>query len=90
MHHADDQLAEIAQLTVAAVGPLAHCKARADGGDLLALIADALQIGDGLEDGDDQSQVRGGRAARGEDAAAILVDGALELIDVQLLLRRRA
>ena len=50
--------------------------ARRDGdiADLLALVADALQVGDGLDDGDDQAQVTGRRRARGEDAAALLVD----------------
>ena len=74
VHHANHELAEIAQLPVAAAGQLARRQPRGDRGDLLALIADALQIGDGLEDGDDQTQIRGGGAARGEDAVAVLVD----------------
>src|ERR1700722_14286772 len=87
VQHLADHFAEIAQFPVAVCRPLAHRQARGDGRDLLALIADALQIRDGLEDHDDKSQVRRRRRAGGQNAAAVLIDRALELIDAQLFLR---
>src|SRR2546430_12429357 len=53
-------------------------KPRGDVADLLALIADALQVGDGLDDRHDHAQVAGRRGAGREDTAAFLVDGDLQ------------
>ena len=50
--------------------------------ELLGLVADALEVGDGLDDRDDQAQVGGRRAARREDAAAIVVDRHLHRVDL--------
>ena len=55
--------------------------------DLLALVADALQVGDGLDGGDDHAQVAGRRCARGEDAAALLVDRHFHAVDLVIVLR---
>src|SRR5512142_1772856 len=44
-------------------------------------VADALQLGDDLERGGDEAQVRGRGLAQGEHADAQLVDGELELVD---------
>ena len=40
--------------------------------DLLGLVADALEVGDGLDDGDNEPQVARRRRPRGQDAAALL------------------
>ena len=58
---------------------------RGDVADLLALVADALQVGDGLDDGDDQAQVAGRRRARREDAAAFLVDRHFHAVDLEVV-----
>ena len=51
---------------------------------LLRLVADALQVGDRLDHGDDQAQVGRGRAARRQDAAAVLVDRDFHRIDARV------
>jgi len=49
--------------------------------DLRRLVADALQIGDGLHHRDQQAQVAGGRLAARDDLAAGLVEADLESVD---------
>ncbi len=54
--------------------------------DLLGLVADALEIRDRLDDGDDEPEVAGRRRARREDAAALLVDADLHAVDLDVVL----
>src|SRR5256886_8557977 len=60
-------------------------KPRGDVADLLALIADALQVGDGLDDRHDHAQVAGRRGAGREDTAAFLVDGDLHVVHLVVI-----
>src|ERR1700736_2556015 len=53
VHHLRDLPAEVFHFAVLVRGPLHRGEPRGDVADFLALIADALQIGDGLDDGDD-------------------------------------
>ena len=50
-------------------------------GDLLRLVADALEIGDDLADAEYQAQIGGGRLATGDDVRAVVVDGLFQLVD---------
>src|SRR5581483_3856459 len=56
-----------------------------DVADLLALVSDALEVGDGLDDGDDDAQVAGRRSPRREDAAALLVDRDFHAVDLEVV-----
>src|SRR5690606_15540582 len=47
-------------------------------------VADPLEVRDRLDDGDDQAKVSGGRRAGREDAAALLVDADLHLVDLRV------
>jgi hypothetical protein len=53
--------------------------------DLLRLVADALEIGGGLDEGQDQAQVPGGGLAPRDDLPGERVDRALELVDLDLV-----
>ena len=52
-------------------------------GDLLRLVADALEVGGGLDRGEHQAQVAGGRLLAGDDVGAGVVE--LDLGEVDLL-----
>jgi hypothetical protein len=54
--------------------------------DLLAFIANAFQIGDGFDGRNDHAQVPGRGRARGQDAAALLVDRDLHAVDLVIIL----
>ncbi len=64
VHHLRDLPAQMLDLAVLVRGPLHGGEARGDVADLLALIADALEVGDGLDDGDDSPADRRPRAPR--------------------------
>jgi hypothetical protein len=89
VHHLGDLPAEVLDLAVLVGGPLHGREARGDVADLLALVADALEIGDGLDDRDDHPQVAGGGRAQREDAAALLVDRDLHAVDLVVVGRHR-
>ena len=55
--------------------------------DLLRFVADALEVGDGLDHRDDEAQVRRRRLARREDAAAVLVDRDFHRVDAVIVAR---
>ena len=55
--------------------------------ELLGLVADALQVGDDLDDGDDEPQVAGRGLAPRQHARALLVDLDLEGVHVVVGLR---
>jgi hypothetical protein len=85
VHHLRDDATHVLDLAVLVLWPLHDGQARGDVADLLGLVADALEVGDGLDDGDDQPQVAGGRTAGGEDAAAFLVDRHFHAVDLQVV-----
>ena len=64
-------------------------EARGDISDLFALVADALEVRDGLDDCDNHPQVTGRRRAGREDAAALLVDGDFHVVDLVVVHRHR-
>jgi hypothetical protein len=66
-------------------GALHAGEARGDVADLLALVADAFEVGDGLDDGDDDAQIARGRRARREDARALLVDRHFHAVDLEVV-----
>ena len=82
VHHLRDLPPEVLDFAVLVRRPLHGGQARGDVADLLAFIADALEIGDGLDDGDDDPQVAGRRRAQRQDAAAFLVDRHLHAVDL--------
>ena len=51
------------------------------------LVADALEVGDRLDDGDDDAQVGSGRLARRDDAPALLVDLDFHAVDLVVVPR---
>src|SRR6185312_11864613 len=61
VHHLRYDTAEMLDLAVLVRRALHRGEPRGDVAHLLALIPDALEIGDGLDDGDDQPQVAGRR-----------------------------
>ena len=69
-HAADLDEARLQQ-PVAGVDQLGHAR------DLGGLVADALEVGDGLDHGHDHAQVAGGGLAARDDGAAVLVDARL-------------
>src|SRR3569623_1403294 len=48
-------------------------------------VAHALEIGDGLDDGDDQAEVAGGRLAARQHVGAFFVDSDFERIDLVVI-----
>ena len=82
MHHLRDLPAQMLDLAVLVRRPLHGGEPRGDVADFLALIADALEVGDGLDDGDDHPQVSGRRRPDRQDAAALLVDGHFHAVDL--------
>src|SRR5215469_7116107 len=85
VHHLRHYAAKVLDLAVLVRRALHGREARGDVADLLALVADTLEVGDGLDDGDDHPQVAGRRSARGEDAAAFLVDGDLHVVHLMIV-----
>ena len=72
--HPRRQRRHVAQLQLGHVHALGRVDEPRHAGDLLRLVADALEVGDGLDHGDDEPQVAGGRLAPGDDVAARLVE----------------
>ena len=62
---------------------------RGDIADALAFVANALQIGDGLDRRHHHAQVAGRGGAGGENAAALLVDGDFHAVDLVILAGHR-
>src|SRR5882762_6670227 len=89
VHHLRHHAPQMLDLAVLVGRALHGRKPRGDVADLLALIPDALQIGDGLDDRHDHAQIAGGRRARREDAAAFLVDGDLHVVHLVVIERDR-
>src|ERR1700733_2843408 len=89
MHHLRHHPAEMLDLAVLVRGAFHGGQTRGDVTDLLALIANALEVGDGLDDGDDYPQIPGSRGARGENAAALLVNGDLHVVHLVIVLGNR-
>jgi hypothetical protein len=87
VHHFGDETAEVAYLPVIVRRLLHGGEARGDVADLLDLVADALEISDGLDDRDHHAQVRGGRLPGGDDPAALLVDLDLHPVDPVVVAR---
>ena len=88
-HHLRHLPAQMLHFTVLVRRPLHGGEPRGDVADLLALIADSLQIGDGLDDGDDDPQVARRGGAKRENPAALLVDRHLHAVDLVVLGRNR-
>src|SRR5882762_519234 len=89
VHHLRHHPPEMLDLTVFVGRALHGREPRGDVADLLALIPDALQIGDGLDDRHDHAQVPGGRGARRENLHAFLVDGDLHVVHLVVIERDR-
>src|SRR5579871_4163801 len=87
VHHLLREPAQVLDLAVAVGRPLHGREARGDVADLLGFVADALEVGDRLDDRDDQSQVGGGRGAGREDAAALLVNLHFHIVDLVVAAR---
>jgi len=85
VHHVRHHAAEMLDLAVLVRGALHGGEARSDVPDLLGLIADALEVGDGLDDRHDHSQVPRRRRPRREDAAALIVDGHLHVVHLVVI-----
>ena len=86
--HRAHELAEVAEvLPVARHLVVARDQVDREASELLGLVADALEIGDDLDDGDDEAKVGGGRLAPGEHLGAVLVDLDLERVDLVIVLR---
>jgi hypothetical protein len=85
LHHAT----EVLDLAVLVDRAFLRGEPRGDVADLLALIAHPFEVGDGLDDGDDEPQVAGCRRARGEDARTLLVDRDLHVVDMEVVVRDR-
>ena len=65
-----------------------HCRQLAcQETDLLRFVANSLQVGNGLDDCNDEAEVTGGRRACRENPAAFLVDTDLELVDLVIVVR---
>src|SRR5690606_9887980 len=79
-------LREIAQLPIVRRRALLAREPRCEHTDLLGFVADALEIRDRLDHRDDQAQIPGSRRAGREDAAALLVDADLHLVDLRIVL----
>ena len=90
MHHELHRATEVLDLAIALGRALGIDQARGDGADALALIADALEVGDGLDRRHDHAQVAGRGRARRQDAAALLVDRDLHAVDLVVLAGDRA
>ncbi len=82
VHHVRDEFADVLDFAVTVGRPVERGQPRGDVAELLGLVAYALEVGDGLDDGDDQTQVRGRRSARRQDAAAVVVDGDFHRVDL--------
>src|SRR6516165_9731757 len=87
VHHVRHHAPEMLDLAVLVRRTLHGGEARGDVADFLGLIADALEVGDGLDDGDDDPQIAGGRCARGEDAAALIIDGDFHVVHLEVIHR---
>ena len=89
MHHLGNHAAEMLDLAILVGRPLHRRETRSDIADLLALIPDALEICNGLDDRHDHPQVTGRRSTRGENAARLLVDRDLHSVDLVIVHRHR-
>src|SRR5215472_3321752 len=89
VHHLRYHAPEMLDLAVLVGGPLHGREAGGDVADLLGLVADALEVGDGLDDRADHAQVTGGRRPGGEDAAALVIDGDLHVVHLVVVHRDR-
>ncbi len=92
--HAREGIQRLVQQPARQIAHVTHGRPRAAGLDIgqfqhrarhpLGLIADALQVGDGLDDGEDQPQIAGCRLAARQDAAAFLVQVQFERVYLQV------
>ena len=72
--HREREPGDVPDLDARHVHPVGLVDQLRHAGDLLGLVADALEVGDGLDDRDDQPQVARGRLAASDDVAARLVE----------------
>src|SRR6185437_10489732 len=89
VHHLRDLAAQVFDLAILVRRPFHGGEPRGNVADFLALVADALEIGDGLDDGDDHPQIAGRRRPQGQYAAAFLVYGQLHAVDLVVFGRHR-
>ncbi len=80
--HVRDEVADVLEFPVTVGRPVHARQARSNVAELLRLVADPLEVGDGLDDGHDQPQVRGGGVSGRQDAAAVLVDRDFHRVDL--------
>src|SRR5579883_1042269 len=80
MDHLGDDPAEVLDLAVLVGRALHGREPRGDIADLLALIADALEVGNRLDDGHDDAQIASRRRARRQYPAALLVYGHFHVV----------
>jgi hypothetical protein len=83
--HLDHQCCHALDLRHAGARALGEPEAPGNERDLLRLVADALQIGEGLVDHHQEPQVVRRRSAARDHLGARLVDVALELVDARLV-----
>ena len=81
-HHVGHEFADVLEFAIAVRGAVRVRQPRRRMPELLGLVADALEVGDGLDDGDDQPQVRRRGRTRGEHPAAVLVDRDFHRVDL--------
>src|SRR5450631_560626 len=89
MHHLRDLPPQVLYFAVFVRGPLHGGEPGGDVADFFALIADPLEVGDGLDDGDDYPQIPGGRRPDRQYAAALLVDRHFHAVDLVIVGRDR-
>src|ERR1700692_3759686 len=89
MHHLRDLPPQVLYFAVFVRGPLHGGEPRGDVADFFAFIADPLEVGDGLDDGDDYPQIPGGRRPDRQYAAALLVDRHFHAVDLVIVGRDR-
>jgi hypothetical protein len=89
MHHLRDLSPQVFDFAVFIRRPLHRREPRRDVADFLALIADAFEVGDGLDDGDDHAQIPGGRRPDRQYPAAFLIDRHFHAVDLVIVGRDR-
>ncbi len=82
VHHVRDLAPEMLDLSILVRRPFHRGELRGDVAYLFAFIADALEVRDGFDDGDDDAQVSGRRRPERQYPAALLVDGHLHAVDL--------